>query len=131
MYQSLIEPHLAKSNSDSKWSNTWLLQLKKYQTDLNYRMSSWDRLSTETNLMVLSTLLFEWLEHLKTPVIDKDNITYIVILCENLDKAFKRLPTPQGYIVEYLVRFIARLQPLPRSQVSVFIRFVFFEIYKI
>ena len=131
VYQSLIEPHLAKSNSDSKWSNTWLLQLKKYQTDLNYRMSSWDRLSTETNLMVLSTLLFEWLEHLKTPVIDKDNITYIVILCENLDKAFKRLPTPQGYIVEYLVRFIARLQPLPRSQVSVFIRFVFFEICKI
>ena len=118
VYQSLIEPHLAKSNtSDNKWSNTWLLQLKKYQTDLNYRMSSWDRLSTETSLMVLSTLLFEWLEHLKTPVIDKDNITYIVILCENLEKAFKRLPTAQGYVVEYLVRFIARLQPLPRSQV--------------
>lgn len=118
VYQSLIEPHLTKTNSESKWSNTWLLQLKKYQTDLNYRMSAWERLATETNLMVLSTLMFEWLEHLKNPVIDKDNITYIVILCENLDKAFKRLPTPQGYVVEYLVRFIARLQPLPRSQVE-------------
>ena len=32
---------------------------------------TWDRLETETNLSLLSLLLMEWLEHLKTPVIDK------------------------------------------------------------
>ena len=79
--------------------------------------SAWERLTTETNLTVLSTLLCEWLEHLKSPVIDKDNITYLVILCENLEKAFKRLPTGPAYLVEYLVRFVARIQPLPRHQV--------------
>ena len=42
-----------------------------YQVDLNYKTSAWDRLETETNLSLLSLLLMEWLEHLKTPVIDK------------------------------------------------------------
>ena len=100
------------------WDEDWHRQLKQYETDLNYRMSAWDRLSTETDLAILSSLLLEWLEHLRTPVIDKDNITYLVILCGNLEKAFKRLPTSQGYVLEYLVRFVARLQPLTRTQVS-------------
>ena len=96
-------------------------QLKQYQTDLNYRMSAWDRLATETNLNILSALLLQWLEHLKTPIIDKDNITYLVILCGNLEKAFSRLPTAQGYVVEYVVRLVARLQPLTRTQVGVLV----------
>ena len=101
------------------WEEDWQRQLRQYETDLNYRMSAWDRLTTETDLAILSALLLEWLEHLRTPVIDKDNITYLVILCGNLEKAFKRLPTCQGYVVEYLVRFVARIQPLTRTQVSV------------
>merc|ERR1711994_974063 len=32
--------------------------------------------------------------------------------------AFTRLPSSQGYVVEYLVRFVARLQPLTRTQVE-------------
>ena len=49
----------------------------------------------------------------------QDSITYLVIHCGNLEKAFKRLPTAQGYVVEYLVRFVARLQPLTRTQVII------------
>ena len=108
--------------------------LKQYQMDLNYKTSAWDKLETETNLTILSALLMDWLEHLKVPIIDKvnllffsynihlinnlqDSITYLVIHCGNLEKAFKRLPTAQGFVVEYLVRFVARLQPLTRTQV--------------
>ena len=111
VYQALLQ---RSTNLEEDWQK----QLKQYQTDLNYRMSAWDRLATETNLNILSALLLQWLEHLKTPVIDKDNITYLVILCGNLEKAFKRLPTAQGYVVEYIVRLVARLQPLTRTQVS-------------
>lgn len=111
--------------------------LKQYQMDLNYKTSAWDKLETETNLTILSALLMDWLEHLKVPIIDKvnlmitfyhdfhfmndfqDSITYLVIHCGNLEKAFKRLPTAQGFVVEYLVRFVARLQPLTRTQVII------------
>ena len=112
VYQALLQ-------NTSSMEEDWQRQLKQYQTDLNYRMSAWDRLASETNLNILSALLLQWLEHLKSPVIDKDNITYLVILCGNLEKAFARLPTAQGYVVEYIVRLVARLQPLTRTQVSV------------
>jgi len=105
-----------EKESKSKWSDTGRLQVKSYQVDLNFKVSAWDRLNTETSITVLSTLLFEWLEHLKTPLLDRDTITYIVILSENVEKAFKRLPTHQGYILEYMIRFVARLQPLEKTK---------------
>ena len=37
--------------------------------NLPFKISA--RLATETSLAVLSTLLLDWLEHLKTPLIDK------------------------------------------------------------
>jgi len=40
----------------------------------------------EKNAYVLSALLFEWLEHLKVPVLDKDGITYVVIYCDNVEQ---------------------------------------------
>ena len=57
-------------------------------------------------------------------VLFQDNITYLVIYCKNLENAFKRLPTAQGYVIEYLVRFVARLQPLTRSQVIIDIKLI-------
>jgi hypothetical protein len=67
---------------------------------------------------VLSTLLFEWLEHLRSPVLDTDSITYIVIMADNTEKAFKRLPLAVGYTLEYTIRFVTRLQPLHRDKAS-------------
>lgn len=98
------------------WATDNTTLFKQYKTDLNVKLSAWDRIESETNLFVLSALLFEWLEHLKSPVVDKDSITYIVIHCDNLDEALKRLPNPVCYILEYLVRFVVRLQPLERDE---------------
>jgi hypothetical protein len=67
---------------------------------------------------VLSTLLYEWLEHLRNPILDTDSITYIVILADNTEKAFKRLPVSVAYTLEYTIRFVTRLQPLHRDKVS-------------
>jgi hypothetical protein len=59
------------------------------------------------------------LEHLRSPILDTDSITYIVILADNTEKVFKRLPTAVGYTLEYTIRFVARIQPLKRDKVSV------------
>jgi protein tyrosine phosphatase domain-containing protein 1 len=66
---------------------------------------------------VLSTLLYEWLEHLRNPILDTDSITYIVILADNTEKAFRRLPVSVAYTLEYTIRFVTRLQPLHRDKV--------------
>ena len=54
-------------------------------------MSAWDRLDTESDLFVLTGLLFEWLEHLRTPVIGKDAMTYVVIHCDDIEKAMSKV----------------------------------------
>ena len=46
----------------------------------------------------------------------QDGITYVVIYCDNIEAALRRLPNHVCYILEYLVRFVARLQPLTRQQ---------------
>jgi len=69
---------------DHHRSSPDVLLLEQYRSSLNYKLSAWDRLDTEINIWVLAALLFEWLEHLKTPILDKDSITYIVIHCDNL-----------------------------------------------
>ena len=40
----------------------------------------------------------------------------MVIYCDNIEAALRRLPNHVCYILEYLVRFVARLQPLTREQ---------------
>jgi hypothetical protein len=55
------------------------------------------------------------MEHLKTPILAKDSITYLVIHCDNLEVALRKLPTAVAYILEYLVRFVVRLRPMERS----------------
>ena len=62
-------------------------------------MSAWDRLDTESDLFVLSGLLFEWLEHLRTPVIGKDAMTYVVIHCDDIEKAMSKV----GYISQHFI----------------------------
>ena len=73
VYKSLLQPNPSKKPGQDTlhWEENWILKLKQYQIDLNFKTSAWDRLETETNLALLSSLLLEWLEHLKTPIIDK------------------------------------------------------------
>ena len=92
-----------------------MLLLEQYRNSLNYKLSAWDRLDTETNLWVLAALLFEWMEHLKAPILDKDSITYLVIHSDNLEVALRKLPTHVSFILEYLIRFVVRLKPIERS----------------
>ena len=54
--------------------NNNIIVVLGYMTPLNMLNLSFKifaRLATETSLAVLSTLLLDWLEHLKTPLIDK------------------------------------------------------------
>ncbi|XP_051528783.1 protein tyrosine phosphatase domain-containing protein 1-like isoform X1 [Myxocyprinus asiaticus] len=45
-----------------------------WQTELNSREGAWERLCTERDAVVLSTLMWSWLEQLKEPVITKKDV---------------------------------------------------------
>ena len=105
---------LRKEGGSKAQGNVRLFQ--EYRKALNFKLSAWDRLQTETELFVLTSLLLEWMEHLKNPILDRDGIVDVVIHCDNIDAALKKLPNHVCYILEYLVRFVARLQPLKREE---------------
>lgn len=86
-------------------------RLQNYQSDLNHRCSAWQRLELETNLELLSALLFEWLEGLKHPLLDVDSLSYIVVWCSKPQRCLGKLPVGTRYLLEYLLRFVTRLRP--------------------
>ncbi|XP_076328153.1 protein tyrosine phosphatase domain-containing protein 1-like [Tachypleus tridentatus] len=83
--------------------------LKRFQKDLNSRGSSWERLKTETDLLLLVGLLWSWLEHLKVPVLSKQDLTFIVIGGEKPVEVLTSLDRGTRYTVEYLIHFVSRL----------------------
>ncbi|XP_043192113.1 protein tyrosine phosphatase domain-containing protein 1-like [Amphibalanus amphitrite] len=98
-------------------------RIKSFRLELNIRQSAWEKLGTETDLKVLTGLLFTWLEHLKTPILDKEYLTYIVLAPGKIDYCFTKQDKDTRFTVEYLVRFISRLQPLtPDQQKSLLLR---------
>lgn len=44
------------------------------QTELNSREGTWERLSRERDPLILSSLMWSWLEQLKEPVISRGDI---------------------------------------------------------
>lgn len=96
-----------------------LRKLKIYfQSDLNHRCTAWQRLELETNLELLSTLLFEWLEDLKHPLLDVDSLSYIVVWSSKPQRCLGKLSVCTRYLLEYLLRFVTRLRPVTAESQS-------------
>uniref|UniRef100_H3BDV4 Protein tyrosine phosphatase domain-containing protein 1 n=1 Tax=Latimeria chalumnae TaxID=7897 RepID=H3BDV4_LATCH len=60
----------------------------EWQRDLNSREGAWERLCTEKDPFILSTLMWSWIEQLKDPVITKDDTD---ILSKNCTEPFSAL----------------------------------------
>lgn len=53
--------------------------VKDLQYNINNSSVGWKRLDLETDVNALAVLLYDWIEHLKYPVLDQDNLETIVI----------------------------------------------------
>nr|XP_012142877.1 PREDICTED: protein tyrosine phosphatase domain-containing protein 1-like [Megachile rotundata] len=93
-------------------------RLQDYQMDLNHRSTAWQRLQMETDLDILSGLLFEWLETLKHPLLDVDSLSYIVVWSSKPQQCLEKLATSNKYLLEYLLRFVSRLRPMTAESQS-------------
>ncbi|XP_042863291.1 protein tyrosine phosphatase domain-containing protein 1-like [Penaeus japonicus] len=115
VYEAILVDHSVLNTEFKK-------QLKNYRIDLNVKQSAWERLNTETNLYLLTGLLFTWLEHLRTPVLGVDALSYIVLASSKPEVCLRKLDKEIRYTVEYLIRFVARLQPFTRVQQEAVLR---------
>ncbi|KYQ59394.1 Protein tyrosine phosphatase domain-containing protein 1 [Trachymyrmex zeteki] len=97
-------------------------RLQNYQSDLNHRCTAWQRLELETNLELLSTLLFEWLESLKHPLLDVDSLSYIVVWSSKPQRCLEKLSICTRYLLEYLLRFVTRLRPVTAESQSLIVK---------
>lgn len=89
---------------------------------MNNRQTAWQRLELETDLQVLAALLYDWIEELKYPVLDTDDLSLIVVWGDNVEKCLEKLEICDGYFIEYMLRFILRLRPLSSDGQSLLIR---------
>ena len=106
VYEALLLPHMEILSSDEESKNSF----HSYKINLNNRGATWNKLDTETDIGVLSALLFDWMEHLKSPILDRNGITFVVIHCDDVEAVMQRIPSHVCYIMEYLVRFVSRLK---------------------
>ncbi|XP_037071249.1 protein tyrosine phosphatase domain-containing protein 1-like [Pollicipes pollicipes] len=109
IYDALLVDHPLLGSEFSK-------KMRHIRFELNIRQSAWEKLSTETDLKILTGLLFAWLEHLRVPILDKEYLTYIVLAPNKIDYCFTKQDKDTRFTVEYLVRFVSRLQPLTAEQ---------------
>nr|XP_042897045.1 protein tyrosine phosphatase domain-containing protein 1-like [Parasteatoda tepidariorum] len=86
-------------------------QLRKYQRMMNNRSSVWDKIAMEVDPVILSALLWSWLDQLREPVLNRNDLSVIVIRADRPMEILMKLDNGTRYTTEYLVRFIARLQP--------------------
>lgn len=90
-------------------------KIRRLQKDLNNRNSAWEELSTETNAILLSGLLWSWLDHLRIPVLSLQDLAIVVIWSKKPRECLLKLDNGTRYTTEYLVRFIARLYPATKE----------------
>ncbi|XP_064483479.1 protein tyrosine phosphatase domain-containing protein 1-like isoform X2 [Ornithodoros turicata] len=84
-------------------------RLGQFQKDLNTRASAWDRLNVEEDVSLLAGLLWNWLDELQEPVLNRTDLTFVVIRAENPAAVLHKLDRGTRFTTEYLVRFVSRL----------------------
>ena len=86
------------------------MALLSYQKQLNEDPDSWDKVSREVDLRLLSGLFWSWLEGLNEPILNKKSLIYVVLKAERPLEGLAKLDKETRFSLEYLIRFMARLQ---------------------
>ncbi|CAH4023699.1 unnamed protein product [Pieris brassicae] len=86
--------------------------IKQLRVEINQRREAMSKIDEEEDPTILSVLLFEWLEGLKQPVLDKEDLSNIVCRSTNVGSCIMALQMEDMILVEYLLRFVVRLRPL-------------------
>ncbi|XP_056645749.1 uncharacterized protein LOC130450997 [Diorhabda sublineata] len=90
-------------------------KIREYQHQINSSQLGWARLSVETDLTILSALLFDWLEGLKIPVIKMEDFENIVVNYKEPELCFQKFSLEDCFLMEYLLKFFLKIQPVNKE----------------
>ncbi|XP_025837410.1 protein tyrosine phosphatase domain-containing protein 1 isoform X1 [Agrilus planipennis] len=105
----IVESLLMDFSKTSEEFKSYVVKVKKY---VNSYQHGYCRIVHEIDPKVLACLLFDWLEDLKSPILNQDELEKIVINYCQPEKCLKLLAMEHGFIIEYLLRFIKKVYPL-------------------
>ncbi|XP_028261841.1 protein tyrosine phosphatase domain-containing protein 1 isoform X2 [Parambassis ranga] len=86
-----------------------------WQTELNSREGTWERLCMERDPLVLSSLMWSWLEQLKDPVISCEDINAFSEKTVNPENALDSLEKGQRLTLLCILDCAAHLLPVPEE----------------
>ncbi|XP_078105531.1 protein tyrosine phosphatase domain-containing protein 1 isoform X1 [Sander vitreus] len=107
----LVAKALAMNLSDKDYTS----KVSVWQTELNSREGAWERLCMERDPLVLSSLMWSWLEQLKDPVISREEVK---ALCEknvNPQNALGSLRKGHRLTLLCILDCAAHLLPMPEE----------------
>ncbi|KAK9966633.1 hypothetical protein ABG768_003731 [Culter alburnus] len=91
-----------------------------WQTELNSREGAWERLCTERDPVVLSTLMWSWLEQLKEPIITKEDVETLAGNRFNPQDALNSLDKGQKQTLLCILDCAAHLLKIPEEVENAF-----------
>ncbi|XP_022915218.2 protein tyrosine phosphatase domain-containing protein 1-like [Onthophagus taurus] len=87
-------------------------EVRKLQTDINNSQSGWLKLEVETDLIVLCSMLHDWIESLKEPIITTNDMENIVINYKQPELCFSHFEIKSAFLIEYLLHFLSKINPI-------------------
>ncbi|CAG9793000.1 unnamed protein product [Diatraea saccharalis] len=109
VYEGFVIDHSSLPEERQKY-------LKELRNDINQRREAISKINDEEDPAMLSGLLFAWLEGLKQPILDREDLSIIVGRTHNVEACILALQMEDIMLVEYLLRFVTRLRPLAAAK---------------
>ncbi|CAB1422758.1 unnamed protein product [Pleuronectes platessa] len=97
-------------------------KVSQWQRELNSREGAWERLCMETEPLVLSGLMWSWLEQLKDPVITSEDITALSGKTLNPQNALDSLEKGHRLTLLCILNCAAHLLPMPEEVETSFLK---------
>ncbi|XP_053233734.1 protein tyrosine phosphatase domain-containing protein 1 isoform X2 [Podarcis raffonei] len=88
-------------------------KVEMWQKELNSQNGAWDRICSETDPFILSSLMWSWIEQLKEPLLTKNDVD--VLAKNNVDpqEALKLLDKGKYHTILCILNCVVQLQTIP------------------
>ncbi|XP_065166174.1 protein tyrosine phosphatase domain-containing protein 1-like isoform X2 [Atheta coriaria] len=85
-------------------------KVRQLEEQINGSKIGWLKLESLHDVGILAAMLFDWLESLKKPVLDRENLEKIVIHYKQPEICLTKIEESASFLLEYLLLFVSKLQ---------------------
>nr|XP_022301729.1 protein tyrosine phosphatase domain-containing protein 1-like isoform X2 [Crassostrea virginica] len=100
--------------SSAEISDDQFAQAEQLERNLNQSEDAWHNLVMENDPVVLAQVMWDWLDHLKVPVLRAQDLSLIAQFSEDTETGLQKLEKGTRYTLEYLIKIIEKMRPMDR-----------------